>query len=164
MRKDSKRETTHKLKSGRFIVHEDFESRPTAVRLHYRGRSTNVERDQPVRRLAQRVLALVRSNIDTNLNGRWTPIQWGDDAGQKALQGTEKQWTAKKVADNHYQVQPFKKYQKRWRGHIGGMKIIPRRAKALRFLSYGGGILYKAFVKLPKRDPRPTETQLRRLQ
>lgn len=161
-KKTIKREGTHKLRSGRFVVREDYEARPS-VRFIYEGRANFTSGSNPVRQFAYKVLAQVQQNIRTQLNGRWTPIQWGPKAGTPALLKGVDEWTVTRYDTKTYRVQPKREFRKKWRGHIGGMLIKPRQAKALRFVSYDGDTLLRPWVKLPKRDPRPTESQLRRL-
>lgn len=157
-----------KFKSGRYVVREDHEERPEVIRYFYSGRSKLVagaggSGSDPPKDFAYKVLGQIRKNILTQMNGRWTPIQWGPRKGSPALLKGVDEWTVTKVDSRTYRVQPKRQHRKKWRGHIGGLLITPKRKKALHFIGYGDVELLRPWVKLPKRDPRPTESQLRRL-
>jgi len=141
-------------------VDTDNSSRPN-LRVKVFGRP----KPSLIKRVAKRLLNKVKENITTGHGGRWTPLQYdtvqGKSKGSKALQGTEDQWEYKILSLKKAVVQPKKGLTKIWRGHTKGAKITAK-GKGMRFLTTHGYITRKT-VKLPRRDPRVTESQMRKL-
>lgn len=148
------------------LLDTDYEARPN-VRVTSRKTLTKKELLR-FRQLGQRVLAQLKSNIRSNMQGRWTPIQYdyegGPSTGELALQGTEDQWMLDITSSRRMQIRPKQKYAKRWRGHVQGMTIRRKPGGPLLGpIPAAAGPLFVSQVKLPKRDPRPTISQLTRL-
>lgn len=118
------------------------------------------------REFAKKVLAIVHNNIRNGGrgSGRWKLVQWGPKAGQKALQGTEYQWGIELISSTQAKVTPKRRYLKRWRGHTQGMTLYPKKKRFMKISYSDGTVIFAKKAKLPKRDPRPTAVQLRRLQ
>jgi len=109
------------------------------------------------------LLDILRRNIQTGLSGHWTPIQYGKRAGSKALQGTEDQWTLDVKNKFRAELRPKRQFLKIWRGHMRGKRNpIEAKKKAMHFVTDTGEWFLKK-VTLPKRDPRPTLTQVKRI-
>lgn len=112
----------------------------------------------------QRVLNQVQENIRSNMNGSWTPVQWGLKAGSPALLGTEEQWSVQLRSMRQVVIAPrTEEFKKRWRGHILGMTIRAKTKRFMHFFLDDGSEWFLKKVKLPTRDPRPTETQIKDL-
>lgn len=143
----------------------DYEPRPN-VRVISRKNLTQAELKK-FRSFGRRVLRQLQENIRTNMQGRWKKIQWdyenGVSRGDLALQGTENEWKVEVLSSRRIQIRPKKGYERRWRGHVGGMTINSREGGPSMPMPARDGTLYVRQVKLPRRDPRPTATQLSRL-
>jgi len=151
----------HKRKIGGRLLETDYEPRPN-VRLVSRRKLTGTQAKRVLVQFAQKALAILRNNISTNMGGRWPRLTWGKKAGGMALLHTEDQW---KVFQNHptmVQIRPVRSKVAMWRGHTGGVTIRPKNRKWLHWVEDGTKFFFKK-VKLPRRDPRPTQAQLSRI-
>lgn len=135
------------------------------VRLHMparRGRRSPVVKALLVKKIALAIAAKCRENVRTNNDGMWTPVQWGPRAGMPALTAWASDWSARFVGSGRWKVLPVR-HQKAWRGHVAGMEIHPRKAPYLVFPDGFGRLIRAKSVKLPRRDPRPTQQQIREI-
>lgn len=124
-------------------------------------------------RAARAVLQQVKDNIDSQLEGRWKPIQYGDRQGDPALITRKNDWIVVRKDKMRAEVRPRENVAHIWRGHAHGMRIYSKTPSGMRFRGYERYTKGKRkgermwitthMVKLPKRDPRPTVTQIRRL-
>lgn len=142
----------------------DYEPRPN-VRVWVRKNLTRKEY-QRFRQIGLRALKQLQENIRSGMQGRWLKVQWdyqnGVSAGDDPLQGTEDQWKLVMTSSRTMQLRPKQQYAQRWRGHVHGMDIYAKTPRGMR-VPFRSGTAYRQHVKLPKRDPRPTRTQLMRI-
>lgn len=151
----------HRKKIGGRLLDVDYEPRPN-VKLVASQRITGTEAKKRMVMFANKALEILRRNISSQMQGRWPRLTWGKKAGGPALLHTEDHW---KVFQNHpkqVSIRPIKSKVAMWRGHTGGTWIYPKKRKWLHWVEDGVKIFLKK-VKLPKRDPRPTKSQLSRI-
>jgi len=146
---------SRKRRLAGYMVSSDYEARPK-LRIIVGGRP----RPSLIRKFGRVVLGITKNNVRTRMHGRWAPTQYNRPEGTKPLESTEDQWTVEYKSSRQAVVRPKRNKLRIWKGHVGGMTIRPRVAKRLRFKT-GDGVVYASEVKLPKRDPRPTDSQLR---
>lgn len=157
---DSARQA-HRRKLGGRILDVDYEPRP-GVRLVASQRITGTEAKKRMVMFANKALEILRRNINSQMQGRWPKKTWGKNAGGPALLHTEHHW---RVFQNHpkqVSIRPVKSAVAMWRGHTKGMTIYPKNRKWLHWREDGVNIFLKR-VRLPRRDPRPTKSQLARI-
>lgn len=98
------------------------------------------------------------------MGGRWQKVQHdyqgGPNTGDLALQGTEDQWVVEVLSSRTIKIRPKRQYMKRWRGHIHGMTIKAKRGGPAMPIPFADGTKLLRKVVLPKRDPRPTVSQM----
>jgi hypothetical protein len=151
----------HQRKIGGRLLDVDYESRPN-VRLKSKRRLTGTKAKKVLIQYAEKALKVLQNNISTNMGGRWPRLTWGKKAGGMALLHTEDHW---RIFQNHpteVKIRPRKDKVAMWRGHTGGTWIYPKARKFLHWVENGVKIFMKK-VKLPRRDPRPTQSQLSRI-
>lgn len=144
-------------------IHVLYEPRPS-VRITSRyGKGGNAL----FHRICRDVLEQTRTNIRTNLDGRWEPIQWeyqnGKGPGMLALQGTEDQWELEFTGPRTAVIRPREDVAHIWRGHVHGMAIYAKSPKKKMPIPFVPKTTYLDFVQLPERDPRCTADQIRRI-
>lgn len=137
-------------------------TKPPALKITFRGRPKR----QTINRVIRGVLEQCKSNIRTQGEGRWLSIQWdyanGRSTGDPALYNTEDQWIVERISPHVYRLIPRSKYRKSWGAHVRGIYIRAKTPRGMR-VPFASGVARLQVVKLPRRDPRPGQSQTRRI-
>lgn len=160
--KDPGKRKARRVRATGKAVDADYAPRPNIRLRAYHGGRHGLGGLYALERMSQAVLEKVQDNIRTNMQGRWTPIQYGPKTGYLALQGTEDHWEIERVSSFRVTIKPKSQYRHIWRGHTRGLNrpIYPRKKPFLYFRGYSGDMVRTKKVRMPYRDPRPTATQL----